>query len=94
MADPKQIGKIPRQAMPEQDPKERTHNFNEVPYGFTPELAMLEASRCIQCKKRPCITGCPVEIDIPEFIQLIAEGRFIEAAQKVKEKNILPAICG
>ena len=94
MTDPKKIGKIPRQAMPEQDPKERTHNFNEVPYGFTPELAMLEASRCIQCKKRPCITGCPVEIDIPAFIQLIAEGRFLEAAQKVKEKNILPAICG
>lgn len=94
MADPKQIGKIPRQKMPEQDPIERAKNFNEVPYGFSPETAMLEASRCIQCKKPLCVQGCPVEIDIPGFIALIAEGKFLESAKKLKEKNVLPAICG
>ena len=86
--------KVPRQAMPEQDPKERTHNFNEVPFGYTKETAMLEASRCIQCKKPGCITGCPVDVKIPEFIKLITEGHFIEAAWKLKETNALPAVCG
>ena len=94
MADPKQIGKIPRQKMPEQDPIERAKNFSEVPYGYSPETAMLEASRCIQCKKPFCVQGCPVEIDIPGFIALIAEGKFLESARKLKEKNVLPAICG
>jgi len=94
MAKGKQIGKIPRQKMPEQDPKKRAKNFNEVPYGYSPKTAMLEASRCIQCKKPLCIDGCPVEIDIPGFIGLIAEGKFLEAASKIKEKNVLPAICG
>lgn len=86
--------KIPRQAMPEQDPKERIRNFNEVPYGYTPELAVTEAKRCIQCKKPSCVAGCPVDVKIPEFIQLIVEGKFIEAAWKVKETNALPAVCG
>lgn len=86
--------KIPRQKMPEQDSKERTKNFKEVPFGYTPELAMKEAQRCLQCKKAVCIDGCPVEINIPEFIRLIAEGDFTGAAKELKKTNSLPAICG
>lgn len=86
--------KIPRQAMPEQDPKARIGNFDEVPHGYSEEVAMLEAKRCIQCKKPSCIPGCPVDVDIPGFIKLIAEGKFIEAAWKLKETNALPAVCG
>ncbi|MCK4404530.1 MAG: NADPH-dependent glutamate synthase [candidate division Zixibacteria bacterium] len=86
--------KIPRQKMPEQGPKERIKNFREVPFGYTPELAMEEAQRCLQCKKPICIDGCPVEINIPEFIRLIAEGEFIAAAKELKKTNSLPAICG
>ncbi|MBN1688722.1 MAG: NADPH-dependent glutamate synthase [Candidatus Omnitrophica bacterium] len=86
--------RLPRQPMPEQDPKERIRNFEEVPYGYTPEQAKAEASRCLQCKKPLCIEGCPVNIKIPEFIRLIAHGQFIEAAEKLKEDNSLPAICG
>lgn len=86
--------KVPRQKMPEQDPKERIKNFEEVPYGYTNETALLEATRCIQCKKPGCIAGCPVDVDIPGFIKLIAEGKFIEAAWKLKDTNALPAICG
>ena len=80
--------------MPEQDQKLRIHNFSEVPYGLTTELAMLEAGRCLQCKSPKCVEGCPVNVDIPSFIQLICEEKFDEAAKKVKEKNILPAVCG
>jgi len=80
--------------MPEQDPKERARNFREVPYGYTEEMAMAEAKRCIQCKKPFCIDGCPVGIDIPAFIERIAEGDFRGAIRKMKEKNALPAICG
>jgi len=86
--------KVPRHKMPEQDPKVRVHNFNEVPTGYTDELAIAEAKRCIQCKKPGCIAGCPVDVDIPGFIALIAEGKFIEAALKLKETNALPAVCG
>lgn len=86
--------KVPRQSMPEQDPKERIKNFEEVPYGYTTEQALLEASRCIQCKKPGCIAGCPVDVDIPGFIKLIAEAKFVEAAWKLKETNALPAVCG
>ncbi len=86
--------KVPRQAMPEQDPTKRIHNFDEVPVGYSKELAMAEASRCIQCKKPSCVAGCPVDVKIPEFIKLIAEGHFIEAAWKLKETNALPAVCG
>lgn len=84
----------PRQAMPEQHPEDRAKNFYEVPYGYTPELAMLEASRCITCKKPKCVEGCPVNVDIPGFIALVQQGKFIEAAQYIKEQNALPAICG
>lgn len=86
--------KIPRQPIPEQAPEDRARNFEEVPYGYTEETAMLEASRCLKCKKPHCIAGCPVNIDIPGFIALIQEGKFMEAAWKVKEQNALPAVCG
>ena len=86
--------KIPRQEMPEQDQKLRVHNYQEVPYGYTTELALLEAGRCLQCKNPQCVEGCPVNIDIPSFIALIAEERFDDAAKKIKERNVLPAICG
>lgn len=83
-----------RTPMREQDPSARVGNFYEVPYGYTPEEAVEEAKRCIQCKKPLCVGGCPVNIDIPWFIRLIAEGKFIEAARKIKETNGLPAVCG
>lgn len=86
--------KIPRQEMPEQDQKLRVHNFMEVPYGLTTELALLEAGRCLQCKNPKCVEGCPVNVDIPSFIKLICEEKFDDAARKIKEKNILPAVCG
>jgi len=86
--------KIPRQPMPEQDPEVRRHNFEEVPYGYTPALAQREANRCLQCKKPPCVEGCPVNVDIPGFIRLIAAGDFMAAARKIKATNSLPAICG
>ncbi|MCK4614856.1 MAG: NADPH-dependent glutamate synthase [Thermoplasmata archaeon] len=86
--------KIPRQKMSGQDPKERIHNFQEVPTGLTEEQAILEANRCLQCKHQPCIKGCPVKVKIPEFISLMAQGKFMEAAWKIKETNSLPAVCG
>ena len=86
--------KVPRQKMPEQDPKKRIQNFEEVPFGYTEETAIIEANRCIQCKKPACIAGCPVDVKIPEFIKEIAEGNFIESAKVLKETNSLPAVCG
>lgn len=86
--------KIPRQPMPEQEPLVRAHNFQEVPYGYSPEVAMIEASRCIQCKKPKCIDGCPVEIDIPAFIMAIRDGDFAKSIKILKDNNALPAICG
>ncbi|MFA6412464.1 MAG: NADPH-dependent glutamate synthase [Syntrophales bacterium] len=86
--------KIPRQAMPEQGPGDRVKNFNEVPCGYSPETAVLEARRCIQCKKPGCVDGCPVDVQIPKFIKQIAEGDFLEAARTLKETNCLPAVCG
>ncbi len=80
--------------MSEQNPRERVNNFNEVALGYTPEQAVAEAKRCIQCKKPTCMAGCPVEIDIPAFVAYIADGKFDEAIKKLKEKNNLPAICG
>jgi len=86
--------KIPRQEMPEQDMKLRVANHGEVPYGYTTELAQLEAGRCLQCKEPKCVNGCPVNVDIPSFIKLIRDEKIDDAAKKIKEKNILPAICG
>ncbi len=80
--------------MPRQDPRARIKNFDSVALGLTKEQARAEAKRCLQCKKPVCIQGCPVEVDIPGFIKLIAEGKFDQAAKKLKQKNNLPAVCG
>ncbi|MDO4733194.1 MAG: NAD(P)-binding protein, partial [Bacillota bacterium] len=80
--------------MPEQAPDVRNKNFSEVALGYTPEMAMDEAKRCLNCKNKPCVSGCPVNVHIPEFIALVAEGKFAEAAAVVKSTNNLPAICG
>jgi len=85
---------IPRQKMPSQNPEVRSHNFMEVNLGYTPELAQLEAQRCLQCKIPACVKGCPVNIKIDKFIKLIADGDFTGAARKIKEDNVLPAVCG
>ena len=90
----KEKSRAPRQKMPEQEPKVRARNFDEVPFGYTPELAQLESSRCLQCKKPKCIEGCPVEVEIPAFVKLISEGDFAGAARRLKLRNSLPAICG
>ncbi len=94
MVEKKEKQKVPRQKMPEQEAKVRARNFNEVPFGYAPDLAQLEAGRCLQCKKPKCIEGCPVEIEIPSFVKLISEGDFAGAARKLKERNSLPAVCG
>ncbi len=86
--------KIPRVPMPEQDPEKRSGNFDEVTLGYTEEDALREASRCIQCKNPKCVKGCPVEIDIKEFIGLVREKKFDDALEKIRERNGLPAICG
>ena len=80
--------------MPEQPPAERIKNYDEVPYGYTPEQAIAEAKRCLQCKRPFCIEGCPVEIDVPGFLQLIAEGEFQGAINLIRETNALPAVTG
>ncbi len=80
--------------MPEQDPILRSKNFQEVALGYTAEQAVEEANKCLQCRNPKCISGCPVEVDIKEFIELIREKKFMEAALKIKETNSLPAICG
>ena len=83
--------KIP---MPEQAPCVRNKNFLEVTTGYTPEMAIEEAKRCLNCKHKPCMKGCPVSVKIPEFIALVAEGNFEAAYSKITETNALPAICG
>jgi len=85
---------VGRQAMPEQAPEVRRRNFAEVPLGYTPELAMKEASRCLQCKKPGCVDGCPVQVDIPGFINLLTQGDFTGACRNLWSKNSLPAVCG
>ncbi len=84
----------PRTPMPEQDPKARARNFDEVPLGYTPEMAQREASRCLKCKKPACRKGCPVEVFIPDFIAEIEAGNFQRAVDILKRKNSLPAVCG
>jgi len=86
--------KTPRQKMPEQKPAERINNFNEVPLGYNPETAVMEAGRCLQCKKPQCVEGCPVNVNIPAFIKEIAENNFKEAIKIIKGTNSLPAVCG
>jgi len=83
-----------RVEMPKQKPKARAKNFNEVALGYTDKNALAEANRCIQCKKRSCVEGCPVGVDIPEFIVAIRDGDMPEAVRALKSKNALPGICG
>ncbi len=85
---------IDRQRMPEQDPQARARNFREVNLGLSEEAAVREAQRCLQCKNRKCVDGCPVGVEIPEFIAKVAEGDFAAAAETLKRSNALPAICG
>ncbi len=86
--------KTPRVAMPEQEPQIRARNFLEVPTGYTMKMAQEEASRCLQCRKPSCVAGCPVEVDIPGFIDLIAQGDMTAAIRNLWAKNALPAVCG
>ncbi len=86
--------KIPRTDMPCQDPAERIHNFSEVAIGYTKEMAMAEATRCLQCPKPTCRSGCPVEVRIPEFIHALAMGDIAESYTILKSTNSLPAVCG
>jgi glutamate synthase (NADPH/NADH) small chain len=83
-----------RVPMPHQNPQIRIQNFDEVALGYTRGMAMQEASRCLNCKKHPCVSGCPVNIDIPDFIQHIKTGDFLKAIKIIKSSNSLPAICG
>ncbi|MCX8062066.1 MAG: FAD-dependent oxidoreductase, partial [Anaerolineales bacterium] len=83
-----------RRPMPKQPVEVRRRNFEEVALGYDAKLAMEEASRCIQCKKPGCVEKCPVEVDIPGFIQAIAEGDFERGVRILKAKNSLPSVCG
>ena len=80
--------------MPEQDPNVRARNFEEVTLGYTEEMAIDEAKRCLNCKTMPCVAGCPVNVQIPRFIQLISDGKFADACAVIKETSSLPAVCG
>ena len=85
------LTKVP---MPEQDPNVRNKNFSEVALGYTAEMAMEEATRCLNCKNKPCVGGCPVNVPIPEFIEKVASGDFEGAYEVITSENALPAICG
>ncbi len=85
---------IPPQDIPEQDPLKRRANVSEVALGYTETQARLEAMRCLQCKKTPCIKGCPVQIRIGDFVAAIARGSYDEALAVIKENSLLPAVCG
>lgn len=85
---------IARHPMPQQDPGVRAKNFDEVPLGYSPETAMKEAERCLQCRNPLCVAGCPVGVDIPGFIGLVKEGEFTQAIRNLWGKNSLPAVCG
>jgi len=83
-----------REPMPEQNPKVRIQNFNEVALGYARENALREAARCLNCKNMPCVEGCPVNVKIPEFIKKMKDGDFMGAIHTIKETNALPAVCG
>lgn len=88
-------GIIPnKNEMPVQDPKVRAHNFDEVALGYSAEIAIEEAKRCLNCKNQPCVAGCPVNIHIPEFISEVKEGNFEQAYKIISESSSLPAVCG
>ena len=80
--------------MPTRDPKERAKNFYEVALGYSEETAIAEAMRCLNCKNMPCVSGCPVKIHIPQFIEKIQQGEFLEAYKIISESSSLPAVCG
>jgi glutamate synthase (NADPH/NADH) small chain len=86
--------KIPRTDMPQQEPAVRAKNFLEVATGYTMQMALDEASRCLHCKHKPCVNGCPVNISIPDFIKMITEENFEGAYQVISESSSLPAVCG
>ena len=96
MAETKPKPKLRKEAveMPKQEPKVRAKNFNEVALGYTEEMALEEANRCLHCPKPQCITGCPVEVPIPAFIKCIREKKYAEGIATIKAKNALPAVCG
>lgn len=85
---------LQKNAMPSQDPNVRNKNFKEVALGYTKELALDEAQRCLNCKNSPCVKGCPVSIDIPKFIQKVKEEDFEGAYQVIAKSSSLPAVCG
>jgi glutamate synthase (NADPH/NADH) small chain len=91
---PKKIGQKTRTPMPAADPEVRRRSFDEVTTGYTIELARQEAARCIECRNRPCVDGCPVEIDIPAFVRQVADGEFASAFHTISDRNLLPAVCG
>ena len=86
--------KMQKNPMPEQDPLVRSTNFDEVALGYTAEMAMDEAKRCLNCKNSPCRAGCPVSVRIPEFLAKVAEGDFDAAYDIITSTNSLPAVCG
>ncbi len=90
----RQRGQLPKIFWAEQDPAERVRNIREVPFAYTPAQARAEAVRCLSCKNEPCVSGCPVGVDVPGFLKLVAEGDFRGAIRLIKETNLLPAICG
>jgi glutamate synthase (NADPH/NADH) small chain len=90
----KKIGLKTKTPMPCADPRERSHAFTEVALGYTAEMALQEAERCIQCKNRPCVAGCPVEVDIPTFVRQVAEQDLQGAFNTLMATNVLPSICG
>ncbi len=83
-----------RTAMPTRDPHDRAADFDEVSLGYTSALAVLEASRCLNCRRPVCVEGCPVGVRIDEFVRLVADGDFGRAAEVIREDNVLPSVCG
>ncbi len=89
----REIRKIPRQPIPAREPAERIEDFDEVNIGFTEALVLLEAQRCLECKRPACVAGCPVEVKIPDFIHFIKNKQYISASKLIKEDNVLAAVC-
>ena len=85
---------LQKNPMPSQDPQVRNKNFQEVALGYTKEIALDEAARCLNCKNMPCVKGCPVSIEIPNFIEKVKEGDFEGAYQVIAKSSSLPAVCG
>lgn len=92
-AQQREVRKIPRQPMPARNPGERTADFGEVNLGFTEALVQLEAQRCLNCRRPACVSGCPVGVKIPNFIQLIQEREYVQASRLIKQDNVLAAVC-